>query len=218
MTWEGLTPPYSTIVADPPWSYKGDDWESSKGEPWRSTSPQSYSLLPVESIRDLPVGELAALDAHLYLWAVVPLMREAYSVIEAWGFTPDTLLTWCKPGAGLGAGFRCNTEHLIVARRGHQTANPSCEVCGGRARGGKKCACAVPDWRVKGLPSSPRRPFTTTAEGSWYEASRARHSEKPALFADLIERMSPGPYVELFARAPRLGWDSWGLGYETAVA
>jgi N6-adenosine-specific RNA methylase IME4 len=43
-----------------------------------------------------------------------------------------------------------------------------------------------------------------------------RHSEKPALFADLIQESVPGPYVELFARAPRLGWDSWGKGYEVA--
>ena len=60
----------------------------------------------------------------------------------------------------------------------------------------------------------PGRAFQTTAEGTWYEAPRTGHSNKPPLFADLIERMSPGPYVELFARAPRLGWDSWGNGYE----
>gem|GEM_PF-4022641 len=36
--------------------------------------------------------------------------------------------------------------------------------------------------------------------------------------ADYIERVSPGPYVELFARQPRLGWDAWGLGYEGQVA
>lgn len=41
-----------------------------------------------------------------------------------------------------------------------------------------------------------------------------QHSLKPAAFLDAVERVSPGPYVELFARAPRLGWDSWGKGYE----
>ena len=36
------------------------------------------------------------------------------------------------------------------------------------------------------------------------------HSTKPEGFLDLVERASPGPYVELFARTQRLGWHSWG--------
>lgn len=43
---------------------------------------------------------------------------------------------------------------------------------------------------------------------------RGAHSAKPDAFADRIERVSPGPYVELFCRRPRFGWDSWGKGYE----
>lgn len=211
----GLTPPYSTIVADPPWSYEG------KTAPWRSTSGQAYSLMPLGDIKALPVADLAAPDAHLYLWAVLPMMREAYEVVEAWGFTPDTLLTWCKPGPGLGAGFRGNTEHLIVARRGFSYINPTCATCGGRARGARKCSCATPEWRHFGKPiddPAPRRAFASTTDGSWFVAPRGVHSEKPPLFLDLVEQMSPGPYVELFARAARLGWDSWGNGYEEAVA
>ena len=46
---------------------------------------------------------------------------------------------------------------------------------------------------------------------------RSAHSVKPPAFLDMVERVSPGPYVELFARAPRLGWDSWGKGYELEV-
>lgn len=209
--WEGLSPPYSTIVADPPWGYEG------MTPPWRSTSTPSYSLMSADEVAYLPVPALAAADAHLYLWAVLPLMQDAYRVVDAWGFTAETLLTWCKPGPGLGGGFRGNTEHLIVARRGCAYENPTCSHCGGRARGAKKCACAAPDWRHMGKPwEPPRRPFVATAEGTWCAAPRGRHSEKPPVFADLIERMSPGPYVELFARAPRLGWDSWGFGYEAA--
>jgi len=63
-----------------------------------------------------------------------------------------------------------------------------------------------------------RLAFTTSGTGTWFKAPRGSHSEKPALFADLIEKMSPGPYVELFARQPRLGWDSWGYGYEQAAS
>ena len=36
------------------------------------------------------------------------------------------------------------------------------------------------------------------------------HSVKPDAFMDVIEQVSPGPYLELFARRQRLGWDTWG--------
>lgn len=212
--WEGLSPPYSTIVADPPWGYEG------RTAPWRSTSTASYSLMTVAEIAALPVREIATENAHLYLWCVLPLMAEAFTVVAEWGFTPETVLTWCKPGPGLGGGFRGNTEHLIVARRGWWQYNPTCSLCGRRGRGKNRCKCPTPRMVVKGRPvdESQRLAFSETAEGTWYLASRGEHSEKPALFLDLVERMSPGPYVELFARAPRLGWDSWGKGYEIGAS
>ena len=45
---------------------------------------------------------------------------------------------------------------------------------------------------------------------SWVHAKRGAHSAKPAEFYDLIEARSRGPYLEMFARAPRAGWASWG--------
>jgi N6-adenosine-specific RNA methylase IME4 len=211
--WEGLNPPYRTIVADPPWPYEG------RTPPWRSGRRATYSLMSLDDICRLPISDIAAPDAHLYLWATLPCMADAYAVVKAWDFDADTVLTWCKPGPGLGQGFRANTEHLIVARRGCFYENPTCALCGGRARGATKCSCENSDWRHQGLPiKPPRRAFLSTTDGSWYEAPRGQHSEKPQLFADLVEQMSPGPYVELFAREPRLGWDSWGYGYETATA
>lgn len=158
---------YRTIVADPPWDYPG------MTAPWRSTSVQTYPLMALDDIKAIPVSEMAEADAHLYVWAVLPMMEAAFEVVRAWGFKPSTVLTWCKPGPGLGAGFRGNTEHVIVARRG-------------------------------------KAPFTSTAKGTWYQAPRREHSQKPELFADLVEQMSLGPYLEMFARRTRLGWDTWG--------
>ena len=55
-------------------------------------------------------------------------------------------------------------------------------------------------------------------DSTWWEWPRAAHSVKPAAFFDMVEQVSPGPYVELFARQPRLGWDHWGHGYEMGGA
>ncbi len=41
-------------------------------------------------------------------------------------------------------------------------------------------------------------------------ASRGRHSEKPAAFYDMVQSMSPGPYLDVFARKHRFGWDAFG--------
>jgi N6-adenosine-specific RNA methylase IME4 len=54
---------------------------------------------------------------------------------------------------------------------------------------------------------APLRRVDTT----WFGWPRSNtHSKKPEAFLDLVERVSPGPYLELFARRNRLGWDTWG--------
>ena len=45
---------------------------------------------------------------------------------------------------------------------------------------------------------------------NWLAAPAKGHSEKPQAFMDLIEKISPPPRIELFARRQRLGWDTWG--------
>jgi len=66
-----------------------------------------------------------------------------------------------------------------------------------------------------GTKGSPER-LGRAASAVHAHAQAKTHSTKPKLWGDLIEQVSPGPYVELFARSPRLGWDSWGYGYESA--
>lgn len=45
---------------------------------------------------------------------------------------------------------------------------------------------------------------------TWWNWKRGRHSAKPEAFQDMVESVSPGPYIELFARRSRLGWATWG--------
>lgn len=48
------------------------------------------------------------------------------------------------------------------------------------------------------------------ADGRWFQFARGKHSQKPDAFLDVVEQVSPGPRIELFARLQRDGWDSWG--------
>lgn len=191
--WEGLTPPYQTIVADPPWAYRTSRITARTGD-HRNGAEDHYSTMTNEDLAALPVGSLAANDAHLYMWVTNPKLygdRKRGSItpaeiMEAWGFSYVTMLTWLKlPGAlGMGFYFRGQTEHVLFGVRGN-------------------ARIAAPDRR--------RNYF----EGDYFQAGTTGHSRKPAVFFDLVESVSPGPYVELFARAPRLGWDAWGKGYES---
>ena len=166
---------YSTIVADPPWPSMHQRSTYHRGKPERH-----YPTMTIEDICALDVP--AAVDSHLWLWGVNRLMGDAYRVVDAWGFTPMSILTWCKKGPGMGYYLRNNTEHCIFATRGRPM---------------------VPEMK----PTS-----------SWFEWPRARHSEKPDEFYTVVEMVSPGPRLEMFARRPRSGWDVWGNEVESNVA
>lgn len=65
----------------------------------------------------------------------------------------------------------------------------------------------------RGRPMVPAEKPTST----WYVWPRGAHSAKPDAFYDLVEQVSPGPYLEMFARRQRFGWDTWGNEARTDV-
>jgi N6-adenosine-specific RNA methylase IME4 len=181
--WDGLNPPYRTIVADPPWAYDEGFVQGTSHGVGRLDVSLPYSSMSLEAIADLPVQDLAdPSGAFLWLWTTNKYLPDAFDVIAAWGFRYRQCLVWHKGDAApfVRAVAPNSGEFLLVARRG-----------------------------------GVRRVGTTTS--SIVHAVRGGHSAKPSCFLDLVEHVSPGPYVELFSRAPRLGWDSWGKGYEGAA-
>ena len=77
---------YKVIYADPPWAYKV--W-SKKGA--GRSAESHYPTMDIAAIKALPVGELADKDCALFLWITFPMLREAWGVMDAWGFTYRTL-------------------------------------------------------------------------------------------------------------------------------
>jgi N6-adenosine-specific RNA methylase IME4 len=174
--WGGLTPPYSTIVADPPWHYETTDRRDRDGG-WVKQRPLPYSSMSLDEIRALPVGDLTT-DGRVFMWTTNRYLRESWSIIESWGFTPtQRTLVWCKSPRGT---VNVTTEFVVMGRKGSPSALP---------------------WHGT----------------TWFDWKRASHSAKPDAFLDLVESWCPGPYVELFCRRPRLGWDHWGHGYEMSA-
>lgn len=113
---------YTTIVADPPWEYD-EGWptyadEAGVGGGGRIALP--YQSMSLEQIAALGVTSLAPSDGHLFLWTTNRYLRQAYGLVEGWGFEPSQLLVWCKPPRGIGPGgvFSNTAEFVLYARRG----------------------------------------------------------------------------------------------------
>lgn len=181
--WSVKGPPYATIVADPPWPESG-------GGRIRRGADRHYELMTIEDIEALApfVREMAEpAGCHLYLWVTNNYVPAGLKVMEAWGFRYVTLITWGKvkddgtPTMGLGQYFRGATEHALFGVRG-----------------------SLPYRMTE--DDEPKR-----AQGrTLILAPRTEHSVKPAAFQDMVELVSHPPYLEMFARSKRLGWDSWG--------
>ena len=114
---------YKVIYADPPWAYKV--W-SKKGA--GRSAESHYPTMDIAAIKALPVGELADKDCALFLWITFPMLREAWGVMDAWGFTFKTVaFVWikqCRKSEGLftGMGYwtRANAEICLLATRGRR--------------------------------------------------------------------------------------------------
>ena len=103
---------YSTILADPPWS------TNQKGGTNVRSAESHYPLMSLDRIKAMPVSDLAAENAHLYLWIPNALLQEGLDVIKAWGFTYRSPLYWIKPRLLLGNYIRNASETCLFATRG----------------------------------------------------------------------------------------------------
>ena len=156
---------YRTILADPPW--QAEQQSNSRG------AIKYYNLMPLEQIKAMPIKDLVEPDSHCWLWVTNASLRYGYEVLEAWGFTPRSVLTWVKPRFTLGNYLRNATEHLLFGTRG-------------------------------------KAPVRFKGQATWMFAPLQDHSHKPEEQYAVIERVSKGPSLELFARRHQPNWDVWG--------
>lgn len=187
--------PFDVIVADPPWMYQKNPGSKGANAGATGTVDLHYSTMTNEQIADLPVQGIAAENAHLFMWITNPGMYGGrfstvtpYQIATRWGFTYRTLLTWVKTS---------------------KDGDPIRGGMGWYFRGCTEHVLYATRGKVA-IPAALREPNVVLAP-------RSRHSAKPAAFMELVERVTTGRRVELFARETRLGWDSWGNELEVAA-
>lgn len=140
-----------------------------------------YDCLDFPTLANLPVRNLAADHCVLLLWATDPLLPRAMDLIKAWGFEYKTVgFYWVKLNTAKPGFF---------TGLGYWTrANP------------EQCLLAT-----RGKPKQFAKDV-----GKLVLDHRREHSRKPDQVRNHIERLIKGPYLELFARETKPGWDCWG--------
>jgi len=160
---------FGTIYADPPWPYQNQGTRSStsgvyKADEW---------AMSLDDLKAMPVPQLTTEQCHLHLWTTNGFLRDAFQIIDAWGFEYKSCFVWVKPQMGIGNYWRVSHEFMLLG--------------------------------VKG-----KKVFNAHDEMSWLSAGRTGHSVKPEAIAKKIEKVSPGPWLELFGRRCRENWAVWG--------
>lgn len=208
-----------TIVADPPWPYN-DRIDSVNGTRGAANHYDTETLSLADFRVMLPrvceeAGVRVADDgAHLYLWVTNAFMEEGHALARAWGFKPKTIATWIK-------GRLVVDEHKFGGAPGKPTARPEVKETTAIQHHGRMTPRLIQQIgqghylsnstehlifavrgrlavKVRGIPTAFVAPRTPN------------HSEKPPEAYAMIERLSPGGYLEIFARHTRPGWKAWG--------
>ena len=174
---------YHTVYADPPWMFSN---RTGKVAPENKRNSR-YTTLTLEEIKTLPVAQVCEEQAHLYLWIPTAMIQDGLDVMQAWGFTFKTIFYWEKvrkdgqpDGRGVGFYFRNVIEPCLFGVKTRRKSDTYRTLAPGRSQ-------------VNVIRTLKRE-----------------HSRKPDEMVDVIEKCSEGPYLELFGRGVRPGWDVWG--------
>ncbi len=141
-----------------------------------------YGTMTFDEITNLPVLDLALPQSHLYLWVPNALLKEGLEVMGRWGFVYKTNVVWYK-----------------IRKDG-----------GPDGRGVGFYYRNVTELILFGVRGSLRTLQPGRTQTNIIQTRKREHSRKPDELYPIIEKCSPGPYLELFARQQRLGWKQWG--------
>ena len=178
------------VLADPPWRFQSN----SETRPGRN-SRRHYHCLALDQIASLPVKDVVACDAYLWLWIPAPFLVLGVQVpiMRAWGFEPTAMgFVWVKYRRAFDPNqlrFLPLAESDLHVGLGH-TTRKNAEYC------------------LLGQREQPKR-----LSGDVREVLLApvrEHSRKPDEVYERIEHFCAGPRLDLFARERRPGWAAWG--------
>lgn len=202
---------FRTVVADPAWQPK----DALPG-PKRGAS-KHYNTMATADIRALAHRfPSIADDALLFCWRLASMPYDGLDVCRAWGFEPVSEIVWVKiPNDPVGRLAR-RLARLVVDSIDADSDTPAlnamafptfapallAEAQRVRIMLGHYVRCCHETCIIAARPGAAAR-IKAHDIPSVFFAPVGAHSEKPQAFYDIVERLAPGPYLELFARQPR---------------
>lgn len=172
---------YDIAYVDPPWHYYGSPIKD-------AAAAKHYPLMSLEELSAIDVRKILNKRAAVFVWATCPRLQFAFKLIESWGLHyRGVAYVWVK----------VNKRGAIIAGQGVMPTftKPTSELL--------LAATTTPTGRPF--------PILDLAQPQVVLAPRGAHSEKPAVFRELIERLcGERPRIELFARTRVPNWDAWG--------
>ncbi|KQC14499.1 MAG: S-adenosylmethionine-binding protein [Desulfuromonas sp. SDB] len=141
-----------------------------------------YPTLSLKEISEIPVYSKTYNEAHLYLWVPNALLHEGLEIMKKWGFEYKTNIIWFK-----------------IRKDG-----------GPDGRGVGFYFRNVTEVILFGIKGKLRTLKPGRTQTNIIQSRKREHSRKPDELYDIIEKCSPGPYLEMFARGKRNGWSVWG--------
>ena len=194
---------YDVILADPPWSFKVWNKDTGNGR----SAELHYKTMSLDDICALPVANITNKNCVLFMWGVWPSIFDTQKVAQAWGFEYKTLgFEWWKLNKQWSKmpnfAMRLNDEYswmekLFSFGMGYYTRANS-----------EPCL----------LFTKGKMPVQSRSERNYIISPIREHSQKPDEQYGKIERLYPNmKYLEMFARRPRIGWDSFGNEVEWSI-
>jgi site-specific DNA-methyltransferase (adenine-specific) len=192
--WDGL---YNIVYADPAWKFgsrlaNGND-KNGIVNLKQVKIEDNYTVMTTDDICRLPIKNMTADDAILFLWTTDAHLEEAMKVINAWGFKYKTVaFIWNKKEKSgkqvcfMGQWTMKGSEIVLLGTKGKMTQH-------------------LKSRKVRQLQEAPRE--------------RTIHSRKPQIIRDRIVEMFGNELkkIELFARIKTDGWDVFGNEVEGSV-
>ena len=184
-----MSPLYKVIIADPPWGYA--NWSERKN----GAAQAIYNTMSIADLCAMPVSQIAAPDSVLLMWATNPKLAEAMKLVTAWGFEYVTKMSWVKISGNPQTNLWGEVEYKPHYGIGFWVRGCTEDIL----------ICK------RGNAKPPR-------ENGWVGiiSKQFHHSRKPDNLYEFAESMT-GPYLEMFARRRRAGWDVFGNEVESSI-
>lgn len=202
-----MSAPFRVVCSDPPWNFR----DGLPGE--KRGAKKHYETTGHEEIARFVVPPTHE-DSVLFMWFVSSMPEEALRVVRAWQYVPKAMIVWrktypCKCGA-------YTVESPLVALDGDRC--PYCEKQLTRWFGMGRVTRAEHETVIVAKRGRPQVNVKNIRSVFAAPAAKGEHSRKPeSFYKAIVEKLYPGPYLELFARRPREGWTTLGLELGTPM-